>query len=187
MIPSHFSLANEFAFCDHLSSIKGGMYDDHSKLHLRGDERITSILVRKDLRRLYLMNENQIVKNYLIALGTNPRGHKMQEGDFKTPEGIYSINFKKLNSEYHKALKISYPNSQDIARARKRGLNPGGDIYLHGLSNDPQRKKELLEGEHPLINWTWGCIAVNDEEIDEIFSLINLNTPIEVCPLPEMP
>ncbi len=177
---------NEFAFCKHLESVKGGMYTDHSKLHLVGTEKVTSILVRKDIRRLYLLNGNQIVKNYLIALGKKPRGHKTQEGDFKTPEGIYSIILKNTESNYHKALKVSYPNAQDIARAKRRKVSPGGNILLHGLSDNPQRKKELMEGEHPVIDWTWGCVAVTDEEIDEIFKVVSVDTPIEICPLPEL-
>jgi murein L,D-transpeptidase YafK len=157
------------------------MYRDDSQKQLKLQDEVTSILVRKDIRRLYLMHDHHIIKGYNIALGRNPAGHKERRGDHKTPEGIYKISLKNAHSGYHKALKISYPNSKDRARAHKKGLDPGNDVFLHGLSNDPKRKKELLAGEHPVINWTWGCIAVTDHEIDEIFRVVPVGTPIEIC------
>ena len=183
-LPS-LNFANEFAFCNHLDAVKGGFYTDFSKIILNSHDEVTMILVRKDLRRLYLLNKNQIVKSYNIALGRQVIGPKVFEGDFKTPEGIYLIDKKNSFSNYHKSLRISYPNFQDIARAHKMGRSPGGNVLIHGLSNNPIRKTELLAGKHPVINWTWGCIAVTDDEIDEIFSVIQTGTPIEICPLPE--
>jgi murein L,D-transpeptidase YafK len=175
--------ANEFAFCDHLDSIQGSFYADLSKVNVSASDGITSILVRKDIRRLFLLSDKRIIKSYNIALGKQPVGHKVKQGDFKTPEGIYTITEKKRDSGYHRALKINYPNHRDVARARKLGVNPGGDVYLHGLSNHPARRRELMSGEHPVINWTWGCIAVTNEEIDEIFAVVKSGTPIEICPM----
>ena len=137
---------------------------------------IDKIVVEKSKRKLYLYSNGKVIKTYRIALGRNPVGDKKFEGDKKTPEGIYYINDKSPNSNYHKNLGISYPNEQDIAEARKLGKNPGGQIKIHGLNN----KYHWIGKLHLLTNWTAGCIAVTDKEIDELYEVIKIGTPIEI-------
>lgn len=116
-------------------------------------------------------------KVFRIALGGNPIGHKTQKGDLKTPEGNYHISYKNPNSRGYKSLKISYPNEQDKRNAKRIGKDPGGDIFIHGLWWDNQDPKE-----HWKTNWTLGCIALNNQEIEEIFNFTELNTPITILP-----
>lgn len=147
----------------------------------------TKILISKDQRRLFLFSANTLLRIYPVAFGRNPEGPKIMEGDFKTPEGKYTVDFKKFNSEYHRALHVSYPNQQDLERTKKLALeqgkkiNPGGSIMIHGLPND-LTKKSLLEPLHPLLNWTQGCVAVTNQEIDELYDLVPVETEIEICP-----
>ena len=133
------------------------------------------LLVEKKERRLTLFNEGTPVKSYRVALGQNPTGHKMEEGDERTPEGTYFIDFKNSNSDFHRSLKISYPNRRDRARAQRDGVDPGGLIMIHGLGDRPR-------SWHRLIDWTDGCIAVTNEEIEEIWDLVELDTPIMILP-----
>ena len=113
-----------------------------------------------------------------MALGRSPAGHKQEEGDQRTPEGLYVIDFHKADSDFHRALHISYPNADDIAQARRRGIPPGGDIMIHGLPNG----MAWIGRAHLAQDWTAGCIAVTDAEIDEIWQLIPDGTPIEIRP-----
>jgi murein L,D-transpeptidase YafK len=139
------------------------------------------ILVDKTNKRLYLWHKNRVLKSYNVALGFAPSGHKQQEGDGRTPEGIYSINLKNPQSLFFLSLGISYPNAADRKSAAERGVSPGGDIMIHGLPNDPLKFK-LVSLIHPFYNWTDGCIAVSNEEIQEIYSAVNTGTRIEICP-----
>jgi murein L,D-transpeptidase YafK len=136
------------------------------------------IVVIKGERRLYLMEEEKVIKVYRIALGKSPIGQKLCEGDNKTPEGSYAVDWKTEKSMYHKALHISYPSRTDTAAARKRGCSPGGDIMVHGLP----KNFGWLGGLHRLVDWTRGCIAVTNAEIEEIYRIVPVGTRIEIRP-----
>ncbi|MEI2645148.1 MAG: L,D-transpeptidase family protein [Candidatus Competibacter sp.] len=136
------------------------------------------ILVEKKARRLTLLRNGKPLKSYEIALGREPEGPKRFQGDNKTPEGVYQINFRNKNSEFHRALRISYPSPQDSAFAAKQKRSPGGDIMIHGLPNG----MGWLEAGHRLRDWTAGCIAVTNTEIEEIWRTVPDGTPIEIRP-----
>ncbi len=138
-------------------------------------QRAEFILVEKKERRLTLFHEGAPLRSYRVALGQNPAGHKLQEGDERTPEGTYFIDYKNADSDFHRSLKISYPNRRDKTRAQQAGVSPGGLIMIHGLGDTPR-------SWHGLIDWTDGCIAVTDEEIEEIWDLVDLDTPIMILP-----
>ncbi len=136
------------------------------------------VVVKKSIRKLFLYKGDRIIKSYEVSLGKNPTGHKQQEGDSKTPEGRYFLDWRNLNSRYNLALHISYPNSQDVHRAKRLGLSPGGDIMLHGLPNKFSDAEDFFKGR----DWTDGCIAVTSREIHEIGKMVANNTPIEIYP-----
>lgn len=146
---------------------------------------IERILVSKDRKELYLISGETVFRKYNVALGTSPRGHKEFQGDRKTPEGIYSITGKNPNSKFHLSLGVSYPNSKDVAYARSKGKSAGGDIMVHGLPN-PGPYTDIIYDLHPM-NWTSGCIAVTNEEIREIYSLVQTKALIEICKMAELP
>lgn len=134
---------------------------------------------------LMLIDDNdQVLKRYKVALGANPIGHKTQEGDEKTPEGRYIIDWLKEDSSFYRSLHISYPNKADKSQARKRGVSAGGAIFIHGLPNDVKdwSVPEWAYPAHYLYNWTDGCIAVTNKEMDEIIDLVQINTPIFIFP-----
>lgn len=134
------------------------------------------LVVKKSQRRLYLMRGERPLKSYRIALGFQPEGHKRHEGDGRTPEGIYRIDRRSDRSRYHRALHISYPNALDTWRARLQGQSPGGLIMIHG-------QPSARAGQAPPAgDWTEGCIAVSNQEIEEIWSLTAVGTPIEILP-----
>lgn len=135
------------------------------------------IVIMKSAHTLTLMSGEQPLKSYKVALG-NPGGPKRRQGDRLTPEGTYRIDAKNPRSEYHRALHISYPSAEDRERARKMGVSPGGDVEIHGL---PPSWAWIGEG-HRQRDWTWGCIAVTDPEIDEIWALVPVGTPVEIRP-----
>jgi murein L,D-transpeptidase YafK len=136
------------------------------------------ILVEKSARRLTLFSGGRKLKEYRVALGFSPVGPKEHEGDGRTPEGNYKIDFHKSDSAFHRALHISYPDAVDTARAAEAGVAPGGDIMIHGLP-DGFSAAALT---HRLCDWTAGCIAVTDSEIDEIWASVSDGTPIEIRP-----
>ena len=142
------------------------------------DAKIDSILVYKSKRALLVYSKGKLLKTYTIALGTNPIGDKEFEGDKKTPEGVYYINDKNSNSGYHKNLGISYPNEKDIEEAKKIGKPVGGDIKIHGLRN----KTGIISKFHRWFDWTLGCIALTDEEVDELYNSVPIGTKIEILP-----
>ena len=148
--------------------------------------KIDRIVVQKKYRKLYLMNQNKIVKSYDIAMGPNwNKGPKQFQGDNKTPEGLYEVELKNPKSSYYLALRVSYPNKADVQFAEDNGRPAGGDIMIHGFPVKPVA--DLIPGvvkdQHPMVNWTQGCMAVSDREIEEIFSLVDVKTTIEICPL----
>lgn len=143
------------------------------------EEPADKVLVQKAERKLYLLKKGEVLRSYHIGLGPNPIGHKTQEGDGKTPEGKYKISGRNPKSAYHLSLRVSYPNAKDKAQAAKRGVSPGGDIMIHGLPNllSKLRAEKLLKKD-----WTAGCIAVSDEEIEEIWRMVPNGTEIEIMP-----
>ena len=142
------------------------------------DQRASLVVVEKSARRMTLLRDGQVLKTFAVALGGAPRGHKQQEGDGRTPEGDYSIDSKNPRSHFHLALHISYPDADDRVRAAGRGVPPGGDIMIHGLPNG----LGWLGALHLLRDWTDGCIAVTDPEIEEIWTLVDTGTPIQIRP-----
>ena len=135
-------------------------------------------MVIKSERTMALMRGDTVLRVYTIALGRYPEGHKTEQGDAKTPEGTYTLSSRIVNSKFHRAIQISYPNADDRAQARARGVHPGGNIMIHGLPNDWAAN----EVNHPKLDWTQGCIAVTNEEIEEIWALVPNGTPIEIHP-----
>lgn len=133
---------------------------------------VTRIQVFKERRVMQLLQERTLVKQYGFELGFDPIGHKVQEGDGRTPEGAYRIDRKNPDSQFHLSLGISYPNRSDVARARAMGVSPGGEIFIHGT---PQR----WVGEP---DWTWGCIAVSNAEMEEIYPMVQKGTKIFIYP-----
>ncbi|ACH40982.2 peptidoglycan L,D-transpeptidase lipoprotein, YkuD family, TPR domain-containing [Citrifermentans bemidjiense Bem] len=136
------------------------------------------VLIEKKERRLTLLSKGEVIKSYKISLGENPNGPKERQGDNKTPEGIYRIDSRNNDSQYHLSLHISYPNEQDKKRAKQLGVAPGGNIMIHGMRNGFSWFGE----HHTLIDWTKGCIAVTDEEIQEIAELVPIGTVVEIMP-----
>lgn len=137
---------------------------------------ITQVLVKKGERKIYLLSGNTALKVYDIGLGNEPVGHKQFEGDGKTPEGVYYIDRRNPNSRYHLSIGVSYPSPEDTARALAVGLKPGGDIFVHGQGPEGRTLSRQKR------DWTAGCIAVRDNEIEEIYSMVRDGTPIIIMP-----
>lgn len=135
------------------------------------------ILLEKEKRRLSLFREEQPFAIYRVALGKNPTGKKECQGDYRTPEGVYSIIKRNANSKFYRSLLISYPNIQDMVRARKMGCEPGGDVAIHGLKPGPEYLIKQLLG-----NWTWGCIALHNKDMDEVWDAVPEGATIIIRP-----
>lgn len=136
---------------------------------------IDRVLVVKSERMLYLKSNGEIFRRYPVALGPVPWGHKLQEGDERTPEGRYVLDYKNEQSRFYKSIRVSYPNLRDRLRAEELGVSPGGNIMIHG-------QPEGARDDAQLFNWTEGCIAVSNEHMDEIWQLVTVGTPIEILP-----
>jgi L,D-peptidoglycan transpeptidase YkuD (ErfK/YbiS/YcfS/YnhG family) len=141
-------------------------------------EAVDKVLIEKQARRLTLLSRGAVVKTYPIALGGDPVGPKERQGDNKTPEGTYTIEGRNGNSAYHLSLRISYPNAQDRKRARALGVAPGGDIMIHGLKNGFAQ----AGAAHTASDWTEGCIAVTNPEMEEIYRIVPNGTVVEIVP-----
>jgi murein L,D-transpeptidase YafK len=139
-------------------------------------ERADRLLVEKRARRLTLLRDGRVLRRYVVALGPSPIGDKEREGDGRTPEGRYAIDFKNERSAFHLSLRISYPDAADRDAARRRGVLPGGEIMLHGLPNG----LAIIGPLHRAIDWTDGCIAVTNGEIEEIWAMTDVGTAIEI-------
>jgi murein L,D-transpeptidase YafK len=138
------------------------------------------ILVKKSEHKLYLLKNGQPIRTYSVSLGINPKGHKEYQGDNRTPEGIYFVDGRNAGSKFYKALHISYPNAKDRLDAARRGMPPGGQIMIHG---QPARgPHQDLQGIIQGADWTAGCIAVTNPDIDEIWRYTPSGTPIEIRP-----
>ena len=144
-----------------------------SKFKTYDGPEVTRILAYKSSRRLYLMHGTTVLRTVPFELGFAPVGDKKVEGDGKTPEGQYFIDRRNPNSDFHLSLGISYPNAEDIAEAKALGKEPGGDIFIHGTPRPFARSGE---------NWTWGCIAVTNDEMEDIYAMVKLGTQIDIYP-----
>jgi murein L,D-transpeptidase YafK len=144
----------------------------NSKFKRYNGPEVTQVQVHKTDRKMYLIHHDRVLRSYDIALGFAPEGHKQFEGDGKTPEGAYYITHKNPDSRFHLSLGISYPNEADIAFAEAQGKDPGGEIFIHGGPKGPVRNRD----------WTWGCVAVSDREMEMIYAMVNPGTPIYILP-----
>ncbi|MFE8070010.1 L,D-transpeptidase family protein [Marinobacteraceae bacterium S3BR75-40.1] len=132
--------------------------------------------IDKSERKMYLLDDGAVVREYDVAFGANPKGHKQQEGDERTPEGSYTLDYKKEDSSFYRAMHISYPNAQDRANAAKRGVSPGGFIMVHGQRNWLGWLAPLTQR----FNWTDGCIALTNSDMDEFMKLVTVGTEIQI-------
>lgn len=173
----------ETLFCSRMNMmVDQAPQADRHRVGLKADR----IVVSKTRRKLYLFNGREVINEYPVAFGFGSlEGPKSQSSDGRTPEGIYQIDSKKKNSDYHKALHVSYPNDQDKAFARKYGVKAGDSIMIHGFPQAPIDGLDpvLIPQIHPRVDWTQGCIAVTNEQIEEIYSYIEEEATVEICPL----
>ena len=145
-----------------------------SKFRTYNGPPVTQIVIMKGQRQMYLMDGPTVLKSYEVGLGWAPVGQKHFEGDGRTPEGVYYIDRKNPNSSYHLSLGISYPTPAQIAAARAVGRSPGGDIMIHG-GPPPGEPQDVRD-------WTWGCIAVRDKQIEQIYAMVQDGTPVYIYP-----
>ena len=144
----------------------------------QSEQKADMVLVEKSKSRLYLMREGEAFASFRVAFGSNPKGHKQEQGDGKTPEGRYMLNYKNAGSAFYKSIHISYPSAKDRQEARKHGVDPGGDIMIHGQKNGYGRLSILVQR----FNWTNGCIALSDRDMDVVWNAVKPGTPIEIKP-----
>ena len=135
-----------------------------------------AVHIDKSESTLYLLYRGDVIKQYPIALGGNPVGHKVQEGDQRTPEGTYTLDYKKSDSAFHKAIHISYPNEQDKKVANALGVSPGGNIMIHGQRNGFGWLAFIVQK----FNWTDGCVAVSNQHMDEIWNAVQVGARVEI-------
>ena len=154
------------------------LYAHHNWNALPAGTTIDRMVVEKSVRRLSIFRDGNQIKTYRIALGRNPEGAKREEGDMKTPEGIYKIDGRNPQSNFHLALHVSYPSYEDDKRAAARGVSAGFDIMIHGIQNG----RGWIGAFHRWNDWTAGCIAVTDEEIEELWRVTPDGTRIEIRP-----
>jgi len=136
------------------------------------------VQVVKSKKRLYLIKDEQVYASFRVKFGADPKGHKVQQGDEKTPEGLYYLTYKNSNSAYYKSIHISYPNALDKENARKLGVDPGGDIMIHGQPNGYEWATFFIQ----MVNWTDGCVALTNSDMDEVWEAVEPGTPIEILP-----
>ena len=143
---------------------------------------INNVIVYKAERELHLLHDEKIIRRYPMRLGFNPIGHKTQEGDGKTPEGFYTLDWRNPKSIFYKSLHISYPNANDLAQAKARNVDVGGDVMIHGSAGGKTAQLPKMMSYMPQKDWTWGCVAVSNQMMDEIWVLVRDGTPIEIKP-----
>ncbi|TVQ03879.1 MAG: hypothetical protein EA338_01990 [Roseinatronobacter sp.] len=144
-----------------------------SKFRTYKGPEVTHVVVYKTARRMDLWHYNRLLRSFDVQLGGNPFGHKQHEGDRRTPEGDYIIDRRNPNSRFHLSIGIDYPNEADKARAEENGWKPGGDIFIHGRGPRFQQARG---------DWTDGCIAVTDREMEDIYAMVRDGTPIRILP-----
>ncbi len=154
------------------------LYPLHGYANSPANVKVDRIVVLKSKRELQLWSKGTLLKAYRLSLGGVPVGRKEQQGDHRTPEGNYVVSGRNTKSKFHRSLRISYPNADDRARAAKRGVSPGNDIMIHGLPNG----YGWIGRGHLAKDWTDGCIAVTDQEIEEIWNVVPDGTPVEIKP-----
>ena len=147
-----------------------------SKFKVYNGPEVTRVVVLKNDRIMRLYNNNRVLEEYDIGLGFAPAGHKAFEGDGRTPEGRYFIDRRNPNSQFHLSIGISYPNAQDIARARAAGKDPGGDIFIHGAPNAFAALQK--KGD----DWSAGCITVTNKEMEWVYAMVRDGTPVDIYP-----
>ncbi len=140
--------------------------------------RADRVVVKKSIRTLYLYHGDRVIRSYPVSLGKNPRGHKVRKGDRRTPEGRYVLDWRNEQSRFYRSIHISYPNEADLRRAQKLGVQPGGAIMIHGLPNRYGKEEDYFLSR----DWTEGCIAVANRDMDEIWRLVADRTVIEIHP-----
>ncbi len=150
-----------------------GLAGCESKFKSYNGPEVTRVLIYKESRKMYLMHGKEVLKTYDVGLGFTPSGDKTVRGDGKTPEGDYRIDRRNPNSQFHLSLGISYPNAADVAYAHSIGQKPGGDIFIHG------RPWKYRKGGR---DWTAGCVAVTNKEIEEAYSMVKIGTPVSIYP-----
>ena len=139
---------------------------------------VDKVVVIKSERKMVLLKRGTVFRSFDVALGRNPVGPKVRQGDHRTPEGTYLLDWRNGQSRFYRSIHISYPSEADLRNARKQGVPAGGDIMIHGLPKGKESVGEL----HTLVNWTKGCIAVTNAEMDEIWRVVPDGTPIEIRP-----
>lgn len=150
---------------------------------IRAETPITEVKVFKADRQVKLMHQQQVIRHYPMRLGFDPIGHKVKEGDGKTPEGRYILDWRNAKSAFYKSLHVSYPNAQDKRTAQQLGVSPGGDVMIHGSATTSQVEKlPSLMNYLPRKDWTWGCVAVRNVDMDEIWKLVDDGTVISIYP-----
>ncbi len=154
-----------------LGLVASGLAACSSKFKTYRGPQVTRVVVQKGQRKVYLMSGGDVIRSYDMGMGWAPQGHKQFEGDGKTPEGLYFIDRRNPNSNYHLSVGISYPNRRDYENAIRQGRKPGGDIFIHGEGGKRTSSKR---------DWTAGCIAVKDKEIEEIYAMVREGTPIHI-------
>jgi murein L,D-transpeptidase YafK len=142
------------------------------------ENKTDAVMVDKSDAQLYLIKQGRKYATYPVTFGGEAKGHKQQKGDERTPEGHYTLGYKNSNSAYYKSIHISYPNAQDRENARKRGVDPGGDIMIHGQANGWGWASIVVQ----LFNWTNGCIALKNSDMDRVWEAVDPGTPIEIRP-----
>ena len=155
-----------------------GMLATDISVPLVNTRKADKVVVVKGQRTLTLQAQGKVIRTYKVALGGTPVGAKERQGDHKTPEGHYVLDRRNPKSQFHKSIHVSYPKAEEVRKARESGYSPGGDIMIHGLPNG----RGWLGAVHRAMNWTDGCIAVTDDEMDEIWNLVPDGTPIEIKP-----
>jgi len=155
-----------------------GAWAQRTSTPLADNVRADLVVVKKSVRVLELYNGSNLIRAYPVSLGAAPVGPKQQEGDGRTPEGKYTLDYRKESSSFHRALHISYPAAADTAAAKARGVMPGGLIMVHGMRNG----LGFIGRLHTLVDWTDGCVAVTNDEIEEIWRVVPDGTPITIEP-----
>lgn len=143
---------------------------------------VDEIKVYKSKNRMDLISEGHVIKSYRVMLGRGGPLAKTRKGDNLVPEGSYYLDYKNIDSLFHKSIHVSYPNEEDRRRANEQGVDPGGDIMIHGFPNHPKPLFKLLQkiGIIKHVNWTAGCVAIDNDEMDAVFESVEINTPIRI-------
>jgi murein L,D-transpeptidase YafK len=170
--------ANRFWFLALFVSLLFGLYGRSPAQSVALAQGADTILIVKHERKLYLLRDNSPLRSYRIALGLSPTGAKEREWDFRTPEGSYIIDFRQEHSHYFKALHISYPSREDLKRSSALHLPPGRDIFIHGEPNQPTKPVSYYKTR----DWTNGCVALSDEDLQDLWNLTAGKTRVEIVP-----